>query len=145
MSQSKLGNDEELFGEAATEMRDDVESSLDAAREALPEADAVWETDADNVLGVLNGLRSALDVGDAEEHVRDAKKWYTMGMRADAFDDADDLEAEIEELQELMETIETASEQVSELTTELPEVRSTLQEAAATEESEDEDETEEEE
>jgi hypothetical protein len=137
MSQSKLGNDEELFGEAATEMRDDVESSLDAARETLPDADAVWETDADNVLGVLNGLRSALDIGDAEEHIRDAKKWYTMGMRADAFDDADDLEADIEDLQELVETIETASEQVGDLTTALPEVRSTLQEAVDADADED--------
>ena len=73
MSQSTL-NDDELFGEAASEMREDVEESLAEAWDELPDPDDVWETDADNVLGVLNGLRSALDVGDAEEHLRDAKK-----------------------------------------------------------------------
>ncbi|MFW5903632.1 MAG: DUF5790 family protein, partial [Halolamina sp.] len=46
MSQTTL--DDELFGEAASEMREDVESSLAAARESLPDADAVWETDAEN-------------------------------------------------------------------------------------------------
>jgi hypothetical protein len=73
MSQTTLGDDE-LFGEAAAEMRDDVEKHLAATRAELPDADEIWETDADNVLGVLNGLRSALDVGEAEEHLRQAKK-----------------------------------------------------------------------
>jgi len=143
MSQSKLGNDEELFGEAATEMRDDVEASIAEARAALPDADAIWETDADNVLGVLNGLRSALDIGDAEEHIRDAKKWYTMGERANAFDDAEDLETELEELEELVETIEAAHEQVGDLTSTLPELKGSLEEAAESD-SETEDEEEEE-
>ena len=129
MSQSTL-NDDELFGEAASEMRDDVEDSLADAWEELPDPDDVWETDADNVLGVLNGLRSALDVGDAEEHLRDAKKWFTMGQRADAFDDADDLEAELEELEGVIEDISAAGEQVGELTSTIPGLRSTLEEAA---------------
>jgi hypothetical protein len=141
MSQSKLGSDEELFGEAANEMRDDVEASIAEARASLPEADAIWETDADNVLGVLNGLRSALDIGDAEEHIRDAKKWYTMGERADAFEDAEDLETELEELEELVETIEAAHEQVGDLTSTLPDLRGTLADAAeeSTEDGEDEE------
>jgi hypothetical protein len=133
MSQSTL-NDDELFGEAASEMRDDVEDSLADAWEELPDPDDVWETDADNVLGVLNGLRSALDVGDAEEHLRDAKKWFTMGQRADAFDDADDLEAELEELEGVIEDISAAGEQVGELTSTIPGLRSTLEEAAGDEE-----------
>jgi hypothetical protein len=133
MSQTTLG-DEDLFGEAAAEMRDDVEKHLDEARAELPAATAVWETDADNVLGVLNGLRSALDVGEAEEHLRQAKKWYTMGERADAFEDADDLAAAIEDLEAAVVSIREASESVGELTNTIPELRGTLQELEADDE-----------
>jgi len=127
MSQTTLGDDE-LFGEAAAEMRADVEEHLDLARAELPAAEDVWETEADNVLGVLNGLRSALDAGDAEEHLRQAKKWYTMGERADAFEDADDLAAAIEELESLMASIDDAHADVSDLTNAVPELRGALQE-----------------
>jgi hypothetical protein len=131
MSQSTLGDDD-LFGEAAEEMRGDVEAHLEAARAELPDPDGVWTTDADNVLGVLNGLRSALDVGDAEEELRQAKKWYTMGERADAFEDAEDLGEAIEEVEELLDLVAAAREQVGELTGTMPELRSGLQEAAET-------------
>ncbi|RQH01310.1 DUF5790 family protein [Natrarchaeobius oligotrophus] len=138
MSQATFGDDE-LFGEAANEMREDVESSLSDGWDALPAADDVWETDADNVLGVLNGLNSALDVGDAEDHLRDAKKWFTMGERADAFDDADDLEAEISDLEDAIADIASASEQVSELTSTIPSLRGTLEEAGTDDEAADAD------
>jgi hypothetical protein len=128
MSQATL-DDDELFDEATSEMREDVEESLAAARGALPEADAIWEVDADNTLGVLNGLRSALDVGDAEEHLRDAKKWYTMGERADAFEDADDLAEAIEEVEDLMGQITAAHEEVSDLASTIPELRGALEDA----------------
>ncbi|MWV38730.1 DUF5790 family protein [Natrialba sp. INN-245] len=125
MSQATFGDDD-LFGEAANEMREDVESSLEEGWAALPAADDVWETDADNVLGVLNGLNSALDVGDAEDHLRDAKKWFTMGQRADAFDDAADLEEEITDLEDAITEIADASEQVGDLTSTIPALKSTL-------------------
>lgn len=128
MSQSTLDNDE-LFGEAASEMREDVEASLADARAELPDSESVWEAEGDNVLGVLNGLRSALDVGAAADHLRDAKKWFTMGQRADAFDDADDLEEAIAEVEELIDTIEDASEQVGDLTATIPDLKSTLEDA----------------
>ena len=128
MSQATL-DDDELFDEATSEMREDVEESLAAARGALPEADAIWEVDADNTLGVLNGLRSALDVGDAEEHLRDAKKWYTMGERADAFEDADDLAEAIEEVEDLMGQITEAHDEVSDLASTIPELRGSLEDA----------------
>jgi len=130
MSQSTL-DDDDLFGEAANEMREDVEESLERARESLPAADDVWEAEADNTLGVLNALRSALEVGDAEDPLRDAKKWYTMGERADAFDDADDLAAEIEAVEELIADVREASEQVGELTSTIPQLRSALEEFEA--------------
>ncbi|WP_424016694.1 DUF5790 family protein [Halorientalis pallida] len=134
MGQTTL-DDDELFDEAASEMREDVEESLANAREALPEGDAIWDVDADNTLGVLNGLRSALDPGEAEEHLTDAKKWYTMGERADAFEDADDLAEEIETLDEVFADIEDAHEQVSDLASTVPELRGALDDAHADEES----------
>ncbi|AAV47132.1 hypothetical protein BDK61_0831 [Haloarcula quadrata] len=127
MSQSSL-DDDELFGEAANEMRTDVEESLAEARNALPAADSVWDVEADNTLGVLNSLKTALDVGDAEDHLRDAKKWYTMGERADAFEDADDLAEEIETIADLIDDVDDAREQVGDLTATIPQLRSTLEE-----------------
>ena len=141
MSQSTF-DDDELFGEAASEMRAEVEESLEAARAALPAADDIWDAEADNTLGVLNSLRSALNVGDAEDHLRAAKKTYVMGERADAFEDADDLAEAIEEVEELMSTITEAHENVSELAKTIPELRSSLEEAAEDGDEEEEEEEE---
>ena len=130
MSQTTL-DDDDLFDEAASEMREDVEAALDAASEALPDADAIWAVEADNVLGVLNALRSSLDTGDATDHLRDAKKWYTIGQRADAFDDADELAAEIEAVEALLDQIDSAHGSVSDLAATLPELRGELEEAGS--------------
>ncbi len=127
MSQSTL-DDDELFGEAAAEIRDNVEASLGTAYDTLPPVDAVWEIEGDNTLGTLNALKSALDTADAQEHLRDAKKWYMIGQRADAFEDAEDLSAEIETLESLIEDIETAHEQASELASTVPGLKATLEE-----------------
>jgi len=137
MSQSTLDEDE-LFGEAANEVREDVEASLEQAGDALPDTDDVWNVEADNTLGALNALRSALDTGDAADHLRDAKKWYTMGERADAFEEADDLEAEIGRVEEAIEDIEDAKEQVGDLTSTIPGLKNTLEELQADEEDADE-------
>ena len=126
MSQASL-IDDDLFGEAASEMREDVEESLEAAREALPTADEIWEVDGDNVLGTLNGLKSALDAGDAEKHLREAKKWYTMGERADAFEDADDLTEAIETIESAVADVESAHEQAGSLATTIPGLRKSLE------------------
>ncbi|WP_144902411.1 DUF5790 family protein [Halobellus captivus] len=128
-SQSTLADDD-LFGEAAAEMREEVESHLADARAALPASDDVWDAEADNVLGVLNALKSALNVGDAEEHLRQAKKTFIVGQRADAFDDPDSLEADVEAVEELLASIEDAEELVGDLTGTMPQLRSQLQEAA---------------
>ncbi|MFB6266446.1 MAG: DUF5790 family protein, partial [Halodesulfurarchaeum sp.] len=101
MSQTTL-DDDDLFGEAAAEVREDVETHLKEARDALPSVSAIWDVEAENTLGVMNALRSGLDVEEANSHLRDAKKWYTMGERADAFDDGADLEAEIEEVESVL-------------------------------------------
>lgn len=138
MSQTTL-DDDELFGEAASEIRTDVESSLETARGALPDADAVWSAEADNTLGVLNSLHSALDTDDAATHLRDAKKWYMIGKRADAFDDAEDLDEEIERLEAVVEDLETAHEQVGDLTRTIPELRNALDEIGADEDEQSED------
>ena len=128
MSQATL-DDDDLFDEAASEMREDVEAALEKARAELPDGDSIWAVDADNTLGVLNGLRTALDTGDAAEHLRDAKKWYTMGERADAFEDADDLQAAIADLEALFETIDTARGEASDLAATLPELKGDLDDA----------------
>ena len=139
MSQSTF-DDDELFGEAANEIRSDVEASLDEAAASLPDTAAIWEVDADNTLGALNALRSALDVDDAEDHLRDAKKWFTMGQRADAFEDAEDLEARIETLEDAIEDVGDAKDQVGELASTVPGLKSALEELHAdAEESEAED------
>ncbi|MFB6121437.1 MAG: DUF5790 family protein [Halobacteriaceae archaeon] len=127
MSQRTL-DDEDLFGEAAEEIRSDVENSLAAARDELPDPDDVWEVEADNVLGVLNGLKSALDADAAREEFRDAKKWYTMGERAGAFDEDDELADEMDALEDVLDDVEAASEDVTDLVETLPELRSALAE-----------------
>jgi dsDNA-binding SOS-regulon protein len=99
----------------------------------LPEADDIWDVEADNTLGVLNSLSTALDVGDARENLRDAKKWYTMGTEADAFDDAEDLAEEIQTVEDLLGDIEAAEEQASELASTIPQLKSALEEAEETE------------
>lgn len=138
MTQATL-DDDELFTEAASEMREDVESSLQQAREELPDPEAVWDVESDNTLGVLNALRSALALDDAAEHLRDAKKWFTMGKEADAFDDGEDLAEEIEAVEELLTDIEEARDQVGELTSTIPQLRSALEDAAAGEEASEDD------
>ena len=130
MSQSTLDEDE-LFGEAANEVREDVAASLDDAEAELPDVDAIWNVDADNTLGALNALRSALDVGDAEDALRDAKKWYTMGERADAFEDAADLETRIETVEAAVEDVADAREQVGDLTSTVPGLKNALEDLGA--------------
>ena len=114
MSQATF-DDDDLFGEAATEMREAVETALANAQAELPEPDAIWTAEADNTLGVLNGLRSALDIGDAESELRAAKKQFVVGERADAFEDATELETEIEAVETTITQISAAHESVSEL------------------------------
>lgn len=125
MSQTTL-DDEDLFDEAATEMRSDVEDAIAAARDELPDPDDIWTVESENVLGVLNALRSSLAVNDAATHIRDAKKWYMIGERADVFDDASDLKTEIDTLETAIERVEHVHDSVSELASTLPELRNDL-------------------
>ncbi|MEZ3116997.1 DUF5790 family protein [Halobaculum sp. MBLA0147] len=124
-------DDDELLGEAASETREDVRAHLEEATAALPTADAIWETDADNVLGALNGLRSALDTEDAAASLRQARKQYLLGEQAGAFDEDDELGEELDEAAELLATLEEAREQVGELTSTVPQLRSQLEDAAS--------------
>ena len=130
MSQATF-DDDELFSEAANEMRDDVEDHLDAAKAALPTTEDFWAVEADNVLGALNALKGSLDLGDAADELRQAKKWYAIGERADAFEDAEDLEAELETVESLFEQIETTREQVATLAGTVPQLKGALDEAHA--------------
>lgn len=127
MSQTTL-DDDELFGEAAEEIREDVETHLDAATAEFPDPATIWDVESENTLGVLNAVRSALDVGDARAELRDAKKWYTMGERADAFEDASDLEERIDAVETLLADIEDTAESVGELTATIPDLKGRLEE-----------------
>jgi hypothetical protein len=53
-----------------------------------------------------------------------------MGERADAFEDGDDLAEEVEAVAELLGDVETAHEQVSDLASTVPQLRSALEEFA---------------
>ncbi|AKH96989.1 DUF5790 family protein [Halanaeroarchaeum sulfurireducens] len=128
MSQTTL-DDDDLFGEAAEEIRADVERHLDAATAELPEPSTIWEVESANTLGVLNALRSSLEVEAARDHLRDAKKWYTMGERADAFDDAADLADRIESVESIVRRVEETSETVGELTASIPDLKGSLEDA----------------
>jgi hypothetical protein len=125
MSQATFDEDD-LFDEAADDIRADVEEHLDAAEAALPDGDAIWEAEAENTLGVLNALRSALDIGDATGHLRDAKKSYMMGERAEVFDDSDEFNERIVALEDAMADVEGAHEHASELASTVPELRGAL-------------------
>ncbi len=120
-------DDDELLGEATDEMRAEVREHLEEARSQLPTADAIWEMDAKNMLGALNGLRTALNPEDAATALRQARKQYLLGERAGAFDEDDDLADDLEEVAELLATVEEAYEQVGELTSTVPQLRSDLQ------------------
>ena len=126
MEQATLDEDD-LFGEAAAEIEESIEEHLSAARAELPDAKTVWEAEADNVLGVLNSLRASLEVADAEDHLREAKKWYSIGSRADAFEDQAAVEESIRSVAEVIELIESLHEDVGTLTASLPQLREALQ------------------
>lgn len=125
MGQATLDEDD-LFGEAADELEADVRKGIDAASAALPDADTIWAANADNILGVLNGLKGSLDTGDARESLRDAQKWFTIGQRAGAFEQDGELATELEALNETITAIESAEERVSELINTLPELKQQL-------------------
>ncbi len=127
MAQTTL-DDEDLFSEAASEMREDVESSLTQTREALPDPEAFFDIDAENTLALLNRLSSRLETGAAADNLRDAKKTLVIGEKADAFDDADDLADEIERLEELLGDVETAQQQADNLSSTVPQLKTALEE-----------------
>lgn len=128
MGQTTL-DDDDLFGEAAEELAADVTEHLAAARAALPAPDAIWEVDAGNTLGVLNTLRSALDVEEAERHLRRARKWYALGERADAFGEGEDPGEEIAAVAETIERMASMRQEVAAVASALPELRERLADA----------------
>jgi len=127
MAQSTL-DDDELFDEASEEMREDVQEALERAREALPESDDVLDVEGDNIIGVLNSLKSELDAGDAADALREAKKWYNIGKEADAFDDefTDETDEEIEDLEEALGALDDAEESATDLTDAVASLKGTL-------------------
>lgn len=125
MKQSSF-DDDELFGEAAEDLRGDIETALGDAKAALPAPDAVWDAEGDNVLGVLNALRGEMETEGAREHLREARKWLTMADRADAFED-ESVEADVEAVERILADLEDSRERISGLAGTIPELRSDLE------------------
>ena len=128
MSEQTRLTDEEIFDEAADELREELRLQLAAVEAALPAQDDVWETDATNVLGVLNGLRSQLETADATERLHSAKKTFALAERSDAFEDVDAFGARLERIEATMTAVTEAAELVGALTTRLPALRDQLPE-----------------
>lgn len=126
-------DDDELFGEAAEELAEDVTSHLDEAQEALPDPEQVWQAEADNVLGVLNTLRSTLDVDEANRHLREAKKWYAVAERADVFSDETELAQRIETIESTIVSLDSVRSEVGSVASTLPGLREALQDTGDTE------------
>lgn len=127
MAQSTL-DDDELFDEASEEMRGDVEDALGDARDALPESEDVLGVEGDNIIGVLNSLKSGLDPGEAEDSLREAKKWFSIGKEAGAFDDefADETEEGIQEIEQALDALGDAEESATDLTDAVASLKDTL-------------------
>lgn len=125
MSQMRL-DDDELFSEAASDVRANVEEALGTARAALPTAADVWTVDAENTLGVLNALKATVAADEAAGHFREAKKWYTIGERAGAFDADEGLAGELAAVESVLDRLEATEEHVMRLTTALPDLRAEL-------------------
>lgn len=126
MDQSTL-DDDDLFGEAASELRADIEAALDAAEDDLPDADAVWTPEGDNLLGQLNTLRGTLEAEAAAESLREARKWLAVAERSGAIDGDDELTDRVADIESTLEAMTNAREAVGGLTGTLPELRSELQ------------------
>ena len=124
-------DDDELLDEATDEKREVVREHLADARAELPTADAVWETDADNVLGALNGLSAALDTEAAVEPLRQARKEFLLGQQAGVFEEGDELGEELEAVVDLVDSLQEAHDRVGKLTSTVPKLRSDLQDAHA--------------
>lgn len=127
MSQATL-DDDDLFGEAADELRADIDVAVEEAYDALPDAETVWNPPGDNLLGQLNSLRSTLDVEAAREHVREAKKWREVGTRSGAIDEDDPIVEQVDDLEETLARFEETADAAADLTSALPVLRELLAE-----------------
>lgn len=117
MPQSTFDEDE-LFDEAAEELHQEVEAALEQARGEVPEADAMIETDADNVIEMLTAVSATVSSVDIAIKLEDAKKRFAIGRRADAFDEGfvDEVESELAALQEAVEVLQSIEDTATELT-----------------------------
>lgn len=126
MAQATL-DDDELFGEAAAELREEIEAALDEAEATLPPATDIWEPAGDNLLGQLNTLRSALNAEEARSHLREAKKGLALGRRSEAFDDDDEIVDRVAALESDITALVDAKEAVGALTGVLPDLKQRLE------------------
>lgn len=120
--------DEPLFAEATEEIQNDIVESLNEVENKLPESDQIWKVEGSNVVGTLNSLQAVLDVSSVEESYREARKWFVVGVKADAFDDEteQDLENQLDQVGSLLVQAGEIRDIVGDLTPMLPELRDSL-------------------
>lgn len=126
MSQATF-DDDELFDEASDDLRTKIEEAVTDAETALPSVETVWEPDGDNLLGQLNGVKAALEMGEARDRAREAKKWLQVAKRSGAIDEDDDLVDRVESVWAAIELAAAVESDVTSLTASLPELRQTLE------------------
>ncbi len=127
MEQMKLDSDD-LFSEASEEIKDDVEEAIEDAKDSLPDIDEIMEVEGENIIGVLNGLKSDLSVDNGVEPIREARKWFEMGKRAESFDDEyiEEKQEELDDLIEIFDLIEKAEDNATDLTDSLANLKKHL-------------------
>lgn len=132
-----------LFDEASDELQEEVREDLSDAEEALPDADAFWELDSGNVVGVLNQLQSTVKVEDAQDSFQEARKSFLLGEKADAFseEEQENFESRFEDIEDAVTSMTEVRESVENIIPKVPEVKSAL-ENVAEEAVEEDDETE---
>ncbi len=126
MGQATL-DDDDLFGEAAAELREDITAALDEAETALPAEDDVWTPEGGNLLGQLNTLRSTLEADETVASLREAKKWIAVAERSGAIEDDDELIERLNNIEQRLSMMTEVRDATGNLTAQLPELRQALQ------------------
>lgn len=110
--------DDELFGEAADEVKSDVDDCLARAIDEIPAEEAVRAVD-DTCFVDLDSLITTLNIDAVGTAIRDARKWFTIGKRAGTFNDdyitkTEAAIATFEETVDVLREIETVNKLVEE-------------------------------
>ncbi|MFB6282936.1 MAG: DUF5790 family protein [Halobacteria archaeon] len=127
MSQTSFDEDQ-LFDEAADEIKQEIESSLENAEETLPEGEEFIEVEGNNLIGILNSFKTRIGSEKPGKQLREAKKSLEIGKRSEALNDeyVEKTEEKIGTLAEIQSGIEEAEARATELTDAVVDVKNKL-------------------